>query len=227
MERACRVRGNAPTAKSVEAAHCGEASFPDRRGMPPRAASARKFPDRASDQRASATRGRRGDQTQPFRSSVPRADNREIVGPLHEQRRDSPCPCRFPSSSRCERSHVNFSASFSQMAADPFSRGECFPSFVTRVQFRVAIAFLAGNSAEAERSFFIGSSLSLLAEPPARPPLRGRGAFGSSLKGIPPTVPSSRLAPPPRDERAIPLLNTKKELYARQNRSTRNASRER
>lgn len=33
-----------------------------------------------------------------------------------------------------------------------------------------------------------------------------RGAFGSSLKGIPPTVPSPRSAPPPRDERAIPLL---------------------
>ena len=65
-------------------------------------------------------------------------------------------------------------------------------------------------------TFFFPGSLSLsLAAPPAGPPLRGQGAFGSSLKGIPPTVPSSRPAPPPFDERAIPLLKIKKkELYA-------------
>jgi hypothetical protein len=30
------------------------------------------------------------------------------------------------------------------------------------------------------------------------------------LEGIPPTVPSPRSAPPPRDERAIPLLTKQK-----------------
>ncbi len=53
---------------------------------------------------------------------------------------------------------------------------------------------------------FPGSFSLSLAEPPTGAPLRGRGAFGSSLKGIPPTVPSPRSAPPPLDERAIPLL---------------------
>lgn len=53
---------------------------------------------------------------------------------------------------------------------------------------------------------FPDRSRSLLAEPPTGAPLRGRGAVGSSLEGIPPTVPSPRSAPPPRDERAIPLL---------------------
>lgn len=61
--------------------------------------------------------------------------------------------------------------------------------------------------------FFPGSFLLSLAAPPAGPPLRGQGAFGSSLKGIPPTVPSSRPAPPPFDERAIPLLKIKKRNY--------------
>jgi hypothetical protein len=59
---------------------------------------------------------------------------------------------------------------------------------------------------------FSGSFSLSLAEPPTGAPLCGRGAFGSSLKGIPPTVPSSRSAPPPRDERAIPLLTKQKEL---------------
>lgn len=49
-----------------------------------------------------------------------------------------------------------------------------------------------------------------LAVPPDGPSLREQGAFGSSLEGIPPTVPSFRPAPPPRVERAIPLLKTKR-----------------
>ena len=61
-------------------------------------------------------------------------------------------------------------------------------------------------------SLFPGAFLLSLAAPPTGPPLRGRGAFGSSLKGIPPTVPSFRPAPPPFDERAIPLLKSKRNI---------------
>jgi hypothetical protein len=82
--------------------------------------------------------------------------------------------------------------------------------FAYGVQFRAASASLESNSATAERSFFFGSFSLSLAEPPTGAPLRVRGAFGSSLKGIPPTVPSPRSAPPPRDERAIPLLTKTK-----------------
>ena len=53
-------------------------------------------------------------------------------------------------------------------------------------------------------SFFLGSFSLSLAAPPADPPLRGQEAFGSSLKGIPPTVPSSRLEAPGKLARGYP-----------------------
>jgi len=72
------------------------------------------------------------------------------------------------------------------------------------------VSAVAGMSATAERPFLTGACLLSLAAPPTGTPLRGRGAFRSSLEGIPPTVPSFQPAPPPFDERAIPLLKTKK-----------------
>ena len=57
---------------------------------------------------------------------------------------------------------------------------------------------------------FSGSGLLSLAAPPSGSPLRGRDPFGSSLKGILPTGPWPRSAPPPFGERAIPLLKSKK-----------------
>lgn len=74
-----------------------------------------------------------------------------------------------------------------------------------RVQFRAAPADQGCQFRWRGTFLFTRSSLLSLAEPPTGTPLRGRGAFGSSLKGIPPPVPSRRPAPPPRDERAIPL----------------------
>jgi len=58
--------------------------------------------------------------------------------------------------------------------------------------------------------FLTRAFLLSLAAPPTGTPLRGRGAFRSSLEGIPPTVPSFQPAPPPFDERAIPLAQNKK-----------------
>jgi len=69
---------------------------------------------------------------------------------------------------------------------------------------------IAGMSTPVERPFLTGAFLLSLAAPPTGTPLRGRSAFGSSLKGIPPSVPSFQSAPPPFDERAIPLLKNKK-----------------
>jgi hypothetical protein len=77
---------------------------------------------------------------------------------------------------------------------------------------RAARAFF-GDSANGGPSFFLGSFSLSLAVPPAGSPLLGQETVGSSLKGIPPTVPSSRPAPPPLGERAIPLLTKQKRNY--------------
>ena len=85
------------------------------------------------------------------------------------------------------------------------------------VHLELADAFNAASGSRSSEQFrhggtffFPGSLLLSLAVPPAVSPLHGQGAFGSSLKGIPPIVPSFRPAPPPFDERAIPLLKIKK-----------------
>jgi hypothetical protein len=83
-----------------------------------------------------------------------------------------------------------------------------FPAFLLRLSRSIPrCVCVCGKQFRpgAERSFFRDRSRSLLAEPPTGAPLHGRGTFGSSLKGILPTVPSPRSAPPPRDERAITL----------------------
>ena len=72
------------------------------------------------------------------------------------------------------------------------------------------VSAVAGMSATAERPFLTGAFLLSLAAPPTGTPLRGRRALRSSLEGIPPTVPSFQPAPPPFDERAIPLAQNKK-----------------
>jgi len=71
---------------------------------------------------------------------------------------------------------------------------------------------IAGMSTVVERPFLIGAFLLSLAAPPTGTPLRGRSAFRSSLEGIPPTVPSFQPAPPPFDERAIPLATLRSTL---------------
>lgn len=74
---------------------------------------------------------------------------------------------------------------------------------------------------------FPGSLLLSLAVPPARPPLRGQGAFGSSLKGIPPPSPRPGRHPRPSTREQSRSSKSKKELYALQNRSARLANQER
>jgi hypothetical protein len=113
-------------------------------------------------------------------------------------------------SAMSERSHDELTdASFSHTARSGLNTISPSPepedAFDAARQSRSSGQFRHGGS------FFFPGSFSLsLAEPPAEPPLRGWGAFGSSLKGILPTVPSSQPAPPPFSERAIPLLKIKK-----------------
>lgn len=76
------------------------------------------------------------------------------------------------------------------------ARDAIFPANRSGVPSMRALRVLPGNSAWAER-FFPGALLLSLAVPPSGSPLRGQGAFGSSLKGIPPTVPSSPTAGSP------------------------------
>lgn len=70
---------------------------------------------------------------------------------------------------------------------------------------------IKGKFAAANR-LFSGAFLFSLAAPPTGPSLCEQGTFGSSLKGIPPTVPSFRSTPPPLDERAIPLLKKRNDM---------------
>ena len=60
---------------------------------------------------------------------------------------------------------------------------------------------------------FYGIVFALSGGPSSRAAAARTGTVRSSLKGIPPTVPSSRPAPPPFDERAIPLLTNQKRNY--------------
>ena len=86
---------------------------------------------------------------------------------------------------------------------------------------------LRGQFRQGGTSFFWERSCSLLAAPPTGAPLRGRGAVGSSLKGIPPTVPSPRSAPRLGTREQFRSLKTKKEPNALQIRTDRPANQER
>jgi hypothetical protein len=156
-----------------------------------------KIPTSASGHRATAVKA----ITLRPAFSIPRAEESRFAG--------QPCD-RHATGGAVARSHPRRGEVTGNFSLSVFQSGLCrrsSPLSVSPLAFnlRATSAPLESNSARAERSFFRDRSCSLLAEPPTVAPLHGRGAFGSSLKGIPPPVPSPRLAPPPRDERAITL----------------------
>jgi hypothetical protein len=189
-ERVCRVCGRPPTLISVGArgrirSRCAPAqshATPTQTGIHLRTLSGRPRPRLARFQSALCF------------SPAPRDDRAYRPVP-----RESSRPSVSPSGSvQCRtRSLRNSVASFTPGVAAWLNRPKPMRSFHAR--------FGPHSPGHADTSFFAGASLLSLAAPPAGPPLRGQGTFGSPLKGILPTAPSSRPAPPPWGERAIPL----------------------
>ena len=146
----------------------------------------------------------------PTRLSIPRAAMNAQISQLRAHH--PALRCRFMALSTPERSSAELRpASFSH-AANRQEHDLYFNRSRPKRSMRERFAFLQAYPPRRNVLFYGSFSLSLAA-PPAGPPLRGRGAFGSSLKGIPPTVPSSRPATPALFRESNPAPQNQKRNY--------------
>jgi hypothetical protein len=126
-----------------------------------------------------------------------------LVGVSHHRRQ-----CREMSSPRTGRDRCGIFSGFILPRSDPVAARS------TPAALHAVMAASGPRSSGQRRqggTFLFPGSFSLsLAAPPAGPPLRGRGTFGSPLKGILPTAPSSRPAPPPWAREQLRSLTIKK-----------------
>ena len=185
IERPCRNRGANPTPDSVGSEHRARHADPS-----PWSHATPHKPSGACGPKAAGTGRPSGEVTADFSS----ANRAERVARPRRRESSRPAVSRLgivPSRARPLR---NFSG-FILPLIDPLEARS------TPAALHAVMAASGPRSSGQRRQggtfFFPGSFFLSLAAPPAAPPLRGQGAFGSSLKGIPPTVPSSRPAPPP------------------------------
>ncbi len=184
IERPCRNRGAIPTPDSVGPEHRAKPADPS-----PWSHATPHEPSGACGPKAAGTGRPSSEVTADFSS----ANRAERVARPRRRESSRPAVSRLgivPSRARPLR---NFSGSILPRI-DPVARST--PAALHEVM-AASGPRSSGQRRQGGTFLFPGSFSLSLAAPPAGTPLRGRGTFGSPLKGILPTAPSSRPAPPP------------------------------